>query len=103
MIIRIPGTVCSISRNGARLDVPSWAMPYFRPGKTAVLRIKHPELSGTELRCRVVWFNETQLAVEFAGRLRFTHFDAAPSWFASKPPLAGASGAVKASRAVTAP
>jgi len=86
IVIRIPATVCSISRNGARLDIPKWAGGYFEPGKPALLRIDHPRLRGRDLRCRVVWLKDSQLAVKFAGRPRFAQFDAsALSWTVPRP------------------
>jgi len=85
VVIRIPATVCSISRNGARLDVPQWALSYFHPGKMAILRIDHPALKGKELRCRVVWLKDSQLAVEFAGRPNFARLDAGMAWSALRP------------------
>lgn len=68
VVIGFPATIRSISRGGARLKVPPWVTSYLHPGKTAFVRIEHPELSATELRSRVVWFRESQLAVAFAGR-----------------------------------
>lgn len=68
VVIGFPATVRSISRGGARLDVPPWVMSYLHPGKTAFVRIEHPHLSSTELRSQVVWFRKSELAVKFIGR-----------------------------------
>lgn len=90
VVIRFPATICSISRNGARLDVPRWALAYFHPGKMATVRIEHPALKENELRCRVVWLNDSQLAVTFAGRPKFAQLDAviASAAVRSRPALA---------------
>lgn len=68
VVVRIPAQVHSISRNGARLQVPEWATSYFKPGKITLIRIEHPSRQETELRCRVVWVKESEFAVTFVGR-----------------------------------
>ena len=68
VVLRIPAQVSSISRNGAKLQVPEWAASYFNPGKITMIQIDHPSLKETELRCRVVWLKESELAVTFVGR-----------------------------------
>lgn len=68
IFLRIPVKIHSISRNGARLHVPKWTTYYVRPGRVTNLTILHRSLKETEIRGKVVWMKDTELAVAFVGR-----------------------------------